>query len=129
MQILKIILIGLPALIHLYIFILESVLWGKPSTNRTFNLKPDDVAATKPLAFNQGFYNLFLALAIIIGLALGGGNLQSNMAGNTLIIYGLGSILAAGIVLVLSAPRLWRSACIQMIPAVAGIAAVLFIAA
>ena len=127
MTILKIILIGLPALIHAYIFVLESFLWGQTRTNATFKLKPEDVGATRPLAFNQGFYNLFLAVAIILGLVLGGSTLPASIAGTTLILYGLGSILAAGLVLVLSAPGLWRSACIQIIPALAGIAAVLLI--
>ncbi|WP_413288137.1 DUF1304 domain-containing protein [Bdellovibrio sp. HCB337] len=98
----------IPALIHVYIFVLESILWERPRTNKLFGIRPDEVAITKLFAFNQGFYNLFLALAIIVGLFL------ENRA---LVVYGLLSIIAAGIVLVVSKRKLWRAALIQIVPA------------
>ena len=119
-------LILLPGLIHVYIFVLESFLWGRPSTNKTFGLKPDDTAATKPLAFNQGFYNLFLAVAVLGGFSLRQGFpafAQGAVAGQTVLLFGLGAIIAAGLVLLVSSPRLWRSALIQIVPAGVGAAA------
>jgi len=46
-------------------------------------------------------------------------------AGKVLVVYGLGSILVAGVVLMASAPKLWKSALIQIAPATAGLAAIL----
>lgn len=110
----KNILVVLPAIIHIYIFMLESFLWGRPRTNKVFGLRPEDVAVTKLFAFNQGFYNLFLAIAIFAGLAI---------SSAPLIIYALLSIVAAGIVLVMSERKLWRAALIQIVPALAALLA------
>lgn len=110
----------LPALIHVYIFVLESLLWGRPRTNKIFGIRPDDVAVTKPWAFNQGFYNLFLACAIFLGLYLYSAEMTRS-TGAALIIYALVSICAAGLVLGLSKPKLWRAACIQIIPALVAV--------
>ncbi|KHD87708.1 MAG: epimerase [Bdellovibrio sp. ArHS] len=107
----------LPALLHVYFFILESLLWGRPRINRIFGVKPQDVAATKNLAFNQGFYNLFLSIAIFTGLHFRTGEMTYAM-GTTLIIYALLSICGAGLVLLFSNPRkMWRGALIQLVPA------------
>lgn len=117
-------LVLLPAFIHLYIFVLESFLWGKPRTNQTFGLRPADVEATRGLAFNQGVYNLLLAVAIIAGACLWMGVPafdKGPFAGQVLLTYGLGSITVAGLTLLASAPKLWKSALIQLLPAVLGL--------
>jgi putative membrane protein len=117
----------LPALIHLYIFVLESFLWGKPRTNAVFGLRPGDVEATRPLAFNQGVYNLLLAGAVLVGWVLWMGFPafdKGPFAGQVLMAYGLGSIAVAGLTLLASSPRLWRSALIQLVPAAAGLAVI-----
>jgi len=122
-------LVLLPALLHVYIFVLESFLWGKPRTNQSFGLRPADVEATRPLAFNQGVYNLLLAVAIIAGWSLWMGvpNFDKGpFAGKVLMVYGLGSIGVAGLTLLSSAPKLWRSALVQLLPAVAGLAVVFY---
>ena len=118
------ILILLPAVIHMYIFSLESLLWGRPSTMRAFGLSPDEAKTTKLFAWNQGFYNLLLAIAIFAGWCLRHGVVLMSdgvIAGNVLILYGLVSISIAGIVLFLSARRLWRSALLQTVPAFIGL--------
>ena len=120
-------LVLLPALIHLYIFVLESFLWGKPRTNETFGLRPADVESTRPLAFNQGVYNLLLAVAILAGWSLWMGVPtfdKGPFAGQVLMVYGLSSICIAGLTLLSSSPKLWRSALIQLVPALAGLAVV-----
>jgi len=117
------ILILLPAIIHMYIFSLESFLWERPYTKRIFGLSSDEARVTKLFAWNQGFYNLLLAIAIVVGWLLRNGVLVMNngaFAGNVLILYGLVSISIAGIVLFLSARRLWRSALVQVVPAFIG---------
>ena len=66
-----------------------------------------EAAATKPLAFNQGFYNLSLAgMHSGHGLLLAG----SPAAGATLFFAGTGSMVAAGLVLFSPSPGLARAA-------------------
>jgi putative membrane protein len=109
------------ALIHVYIFILESVQWSKESTRRVFGVKSaEDAELMRPLAFNQGFYNLFLALGTIIGLVLilTGGLVQ---AGFGVAILALSSMVLAAVVLIASNPKLARSALIQGVAPLIGV--------
>ncbi|MFV0633076.1 DUF1304 domain-containing protein [Demequina sp.] len=96
---LSLIFAGLAAALHVYIFVLESVLWTRPSTRAVFGIDDEDQArALAPMAFNQGFYNLFLAMiaaAGVIATAMG-----EHAVGAALIVAGVGSMLAAAIVLV-----------------------------
>jgi len=117
----------LPALVHAYVFVLESFLWGKSRTNAVFGLRPADVEATRPLAFNQGVYNLLLTVAVFAGWSLWMGVPafeKGPFAGQVLMTYGLGSMTVAGLTLLASSPRLWLSALIQAIPAALGLAVV-----
>jgi putative membrane protein len=102
---------GLAALLHVYIFVLESLQWTAPRTRATFGTTLEEAEATKLLAFNQGFYNLFLAIVTVVGVAWmsSGGT----AVGAALIFAGVGSMLAAASVLVASAPEKARSAVIQ----------------
>lgn len=110
----------IPAVIHIYIFVLESFLWGRKRTNKIFGVRPEDIEVTKPLAFNQGFYNLFLAVAILLGLHLYSAEM-TRAAGAALVIYALASICAAGLVLLVSKPKLWRGALLQIVPALVAV--------
>ena len=104
---------AIAALIHVYIFVLESVQWSKESTRRIFGVSSAaDAELMKPLAFNQGFYNLFLAIGVATGLILilTGGATQ---AGFAVAIFGLLSMVLAAVVLISSNPKLMRSALIQ----------------
>lgn len=65
------ILVGLVALIHVYIVYLEMVLWNTPRGHKAFGLTPEFAAASKVLAANQGLYNGFLAAGLLWGLYLG----------------------------------------------------------
>lgn len=104
---------GIAAAIHVYIFVLESLRWDLPSTRKAFGIKTDaEASATRPLAFNQGFYNLFLAIITVAGMALV--LASSTTVGATLIFAGSGSMVAAGLVLLLSAPKLARAALLQL---------------
>jgi putative membrane protein len=61
----------LAAAIHVWFFVLESVLFGRPGVAARFGLRTEEqIAAVRPMAFNQGFYNLFLAIGIAAGIAL-----------------------------------------------------------
>jgi putative membrane protein len=101
------------ALIHLYIFFLESVLWTKPSTMKTFGIRdPKDAETLRPMAFNQGFYNVFLALGTGVGLVLLGTGF-SREGGIAIAMFALGSMVLAAVVLVASNPKMLRAALIQ----------------
>ncbi len=99
------------ALVHVYIFYLESVIWTSKKARAVFGTTAEEARITKALAFNQGFYNLFLAIAVAVGIvffALGATNI-----GATLVFVGAGSMLAAALVLVLSSPSKWSAALTQ----------------
>lgn len=92
------ILAGLAGLVHVGIFFMEAVRFTDPRVyRRTFGVADADVEATIPWAFNQGFYNLFLAIGAFVGVALVRCDAS---AGWALILMSCGSMLAAAIVLV-----------------------------
>lgn len=110
------------AFIHLYIFILESLRWGRPRTNRIFRVSAQTAEHNRLFAFNQGFYNLFLAAASISGLIYG----VDSTVGQTLIAYSLGSMLMASLVLIFSNRNLLRPALIQGLPPFLGLLSLVF---
>lgn len=110
MIIVGLVLAALAALLHVYIFYMESVAWTAPRTRKTFGISAEEAEATKELAFNQGFYNLFLAIVAGLGIVLapiGGG------VGHALVLAGVGSMLAAALVLFVSSPGKRRAAVTQ----------------
>ena len=109
------------ALIHLLIFFLESVLWSRPAVWKRFGLKTQAEAdIVKPMAFNQGFYNVFLALGAGTGLVmLGSTNWQQG--GIALSIFACLSMVLAALVLITSSPKLARSAAIQGVAPLIGV--------
>ena len=114
------VLVGLAALVHVYIFVMESVQWSKPATWKRFGLKTQaDADVTKPMAFNQGFYNLFLAIGVGTGLVLLATGVPQ--VGLGMIFLGAGSMVAAALVLVVSSPKLARAAAIQGVLPLLGI--------
>ncbi|ALU69619.1 DUF1304 domain-containing protein [Rhodococcus sp. WS1] len=110
---------GLAAAVHVYIFVLESILWTAPKTRATFGVKSEEEAiTTQPLAFNQGFYNLFLAIVSAVGIVIAATGSAS--VGIALVLAGTGSMVAAGLVLILSSPDKARAAVVQVLfPAIA----------
>ena len=69
MAILSLILVGLVALEHVYILILEMFLWTTPRAQRTFGITPEFARESRALAANQGLYNGFLAAGLFWGIA------------------------------------------------------------
>ncbi len=105
------VLAALAALVHVYIFTLESVSWTSPRTRAVFGTTPEEAEATRELAFNQGFYNLFLAVVAAAGVIATATGATS--VGAALVLAGTGSMLAAALVLVLSSPDKARAAVSQ----------------
>jgi len=102
---------ALAALLHVYIFVMESLTWTSPRTRATFGTSVEEAQTTKPLAFNQGFYNLFLAVVTVIGIVLIAAGQRS--AGAALVFAGVGSMAAAAAVLLASSPDKARAAVTQ----------------
>jgi len=102
---------GLAALLHVYIFVMESLTWTTPRTRAVFGTTAEEAETTKLLAFNQGFYNLFLGIVAAVGIVAV--VLQHRAVGAGLIFAGVGSMLAAAIVLLAADRRKARAAVIQ----------------
>ena len=120
MVITALVLAGLAALVHVYIFYMESLAWTSPRVRATFGTSLEEAQSTKEMAFNQGFYNVFLAIGAGIGLVLLGTG-ASVEAGVALALFSLGSMLLAAIVLVTSSPKMLRGALLQGVPPALGI--------
>ena len=102
---------ALAALLHVYIFVMESLTWTSPRTRATFGTTPEEAETTKLLAFNQGFYHLFLAL--VTGIGIVAICLGHTPVGAALVFAGVGSMLAAAVVLLASSPDKARAAVTQ----------------
>ncbi|MFJ3957468.1 DUF1304 domain-containing protein [Arthrobacter sp. NPDC090010] len=102
LAIIGLVLSGIAALVHVYIFWMESIAWTSPKARAVFGTSESEATATKELAFNQGFYNLFLAVAVALGIILIATG--QTAVGTTLIFTGTGSMVAASLVLLLSSP-------------------------
>ena len=115
---------ALAALLHVYIFVMESLTWTSPRTRATFGTTAEEAETTKLLAFNQGFYNLFLAIITVIGIAAV--VLGHTAVGAALVLAGVGSMAAAAVVLLASAPDKARAAVTQgLFPVIAVVALVI----
>jgi putative membrane protein len=114
-------------LLHVFIFTLESVSWSKPATWKRFGVRTQDEAQIlKGMAYNQGWYNLFLAIGAIGGAVTVW--LGQPVVGLAIGIFAAGSMVAAALVLVTSNSRLARAALTQgTLPLVAIIALVVAI--
>lgn len=60
--------VGIVAVEHIYILILEMFLWTSPRGLKAFGMTKEQAEATKALAGNQGLYNGFLAAGLIWGI-------------------------------------------------------------
>lgn len=88
----------LTAAIHIMVFVWEALLIGRPAIHRgVFGVPTEDVAAVRLWAFGVGFYNLFLACGLIIGVvAWWTGEV---VVGRTLVTYLCWLLFLAGVVL------------------------------
>jgi len=112
------------AALHVLFFIMESVTFRQPTVAARFGLTtPDQIAAVRPMAFNQGFYNLFLAVGIAGGLALvAAGSVD---AGRAIVLFACACMVGAGLVLLSTNRRFALSAAIQAVPPLIAIVAAL----
>lgn len=126
---------AIAGLIHVWIFLLESVWFDRPGVHGRFGLRSEQEARiVHGFAFNQGFYNLFLALGVGLGLALmvraggpAGSDLQLFAGGRAIAMFACASMAAAGAVLTATDRRFLRAAALQIVPGGLG-ALLLFLA-
>ncbi|MFC6238550.1 DUF1304 domain-containing protein [Longivirga aurantiaca] len=112
MPTISLVLAALAGLLHVYFFLLESVLFRKPFAHRTFGIKdPAEVEALSFSMLNQGFYNLFLAIGTLVGVV---GTVRGwEPQGPTLVVFCCACMVAAALVLVVARPRMARGALVQ----------------
>ena len=106
------------AILHVGFFYLESIAFRRPQTWARFGIASQEQAEiVRPMAFNQGFYNLFLALGVFGGLVLvdfASGAAVS--AGVGITKFALASMVLAGAVLLATGRRFRRAALLQAVP-------------
>jgi putative membrane protein len=111
------ILTGLVALIHSYIVWLEMAAWDRPAVRKAFGTTAEFAKQSKVLAANQGLYNGFLAVGLVLGLWLG-----IDASGRTLTLYLLACVVVAGLYGAATASR--KILYVQALPATLALAAV-----
>lgn len=119
---------GLAAVVHVYIWVMESLTWRKPATWKRFGIASQEEAETQRLlAYNQGFYNLFLAIGGLTGIACVLRQGGDSTAGWTLVFFACACMLGASLVLLSCGVRYARAVVLQgtlpLLAIVAGIVA------
>lgn len=112
MSVIANIVVGLIAVLHVYILVLEMFLWDKPAGLRAFGQTLEVAKVSKVLAANQGLYNGFLAAGLFWGLALGEN-------GTSVKVFFLLCVLVAGLYGAATASR--KILFVQAIPAAIGL--------
>lgn len=107
---------AIAAVVHVGFFALESFLFTKPVGRKIFATTPADAETMKFFAFNQGFYNLFLAIGCFVGIAL---------AIRPLVIFTCASMVGAAAVLATGGTRFLRGVALQGVPPLVALVSVL----
>ena len=111
------VLVGIVALIHAYIVVLEMVLWDTPRGRKAFGTTEEFAKASKVLAANQGLYNGFLVAGLVWGLLPSGGEEVKLFFLCCVIVAGLYGAAAVSVRILL----------VQAVPAALALLAVLFL--
>lgn len=105
------------ALLHIIFFTLESLLFTRPAVYRRFGLASQaDAETVRPMAYNQGFYNLALAIGIIVGLIMVRGEGDARVAGRAIVLFACSCIVLAAAVLLSTGRRFLPAALVQGLP-------------
>lgn len=106
------IFVVLAGILHVIIFAMESLFFMNEAVYSRFKLASlEHAQIVQAFAYNQGWYNLFLAIAAFTGILFA--NKMKPNVGNTLALYACFSMLAAALVLITSSPEMARAAIIQ----------------
>ncbi len=109
------IVVGLIALLHFYVLVMEMFLWEAERTRKVFRSSPEFAKASKPLAANLGLYNGFLASGLLWSIF-------NSEYGKHLATFFLGCVFVAGVYAALGGLR--RILYVQSVPAAIGLALV-----
>ncbi len=103
------------ALLHVGFFYYESIVWSRPNVWARFHVASQaDADIIRPMALNQGFYNLFLGLGIVAGLVLiAAGEVT---AGTAIVLFACLCMVLAGVVLLATDRRFLNAAAMQALP-------------
>jgi putative membrane protein len=112
------IIAGLVCLIHVYIFLLETVLFRSRGV-KVFRIPPAEVEMRAVAMSNQGCYNGFLALALLLGFVI-----PNPVVASAFTVYGLVCVAIAGVWGAVTVMR--RILYIQTIPALLGLITLYF---
>ena len=122
MPILAVLAAAIAALVHVWFFALESLFFERPSVFRRFGVRSaEDAAIVRPMAFNQGFYNLFLAVGIGGGLLLITNGQEP--VGRAIVLFACACMVGAGVVLLATNRRFLAAAALQAGPPLVAIVA------
>lgn len=113
------VLVGLIAILHVYILVLEMFLWDKPYGMKAFGNNVEKAKLTKVMAQNQGLYNGFLAAGLFWAL------FADAPFATSIANFFLGCVLIAGIYGGLTASK--KIIYIQAVPALIALVAVNFL--
>jgi len=112
MAVIGTVFVALAALLHGFIFLMESVWWTRPSTWKRFGVADQATAdTTRPMAYNQGFYNLFLGIGAALGLVLFWAGAVP--VGKTLVLFTTACMVLAALVLTTTGRGYVRPALVQ----------------
>lgn len=103
-------------LLHVYILLLETVLF-RSRGYKVFGMAPEKIDQMAPSMSNQGCYNGFLAAALALGLAL-----PNPAIAHAFTLYGLVCVAVAGLWGAVTVGR--RILFVQTVPAVLGLVVV-----
>ena len=108
--------VGLAALLHVLFFVMESVLFMRPDVHRRFGLRTrEEAELVRPMAYNQGFYNLFLAVGALFGVVWAAGE-GADTGGAAVAGFACAVMLGAAVVLVTTSRRFLPAALVQGLP-------------
>ncbi|MFI5693572.1 DUF1304 family protein [Kribbella sp. NPDC051586] len=103
------------AVVLVWVFVMEALLYRNPKLYRLFLIKREDLDAVRMWTVNMGWYNLSTAAALVIGVILAANGHES--AGGALVTFTAAQHTLMAVVLVVSERRLWLNALMEGIPA------------
>lgn len=113
MALLSTLIVAAVMLLHVYIFLLETVLFHSRG-RKVFGMSAEQAVLLAPAMSNQGCYNGFLAAALALGLAL-----PDPALAQAFTLYGLACVAVAGVWGAATVGR--RILFVQTVPAVLGL--------
>ena len=114
MSLLAGVFVALAAALHVLFFVMESVVFMRPQVHSWFGVRAEEAGVVRPMAYNQGFYNLFLAIGAVAGIVLASQGEET--AGVAVASFACLVMLGAAAVLATTDRRFLVAAAIQGLP-------------